>query len=43
MEELKLGFMDFHELAEWFGISYGTMQNKKKKKLEELNEYANYE
>lgn len=30
------------ELAEWFGISYHSFRNVKKKKLEELEEYADF-
>lgn len=41
--ELKLGKMTAKELAEWFGISYGTFRNSKKKKLEELKEFCFFE
>lgn len=41
--KLKLGFMKSQEIAEWFGISYGTYRNSKKKKLEELSAFAEFE
>ena len=41
--KLKIGKMSTKELAEWFGISYGTFRNKKQEKLKELQEYAKYE
>ena len=41
--ELKLGKMTAKELAEWFGVSYGTFRNSKKKKLEELKEFCFFE
>ena len=33
---LKFGKMTTQELSEWFGMSYGSFRNAKKKKLEEL-------
>lgn len=42
MKELKLGIITNKELAEWFGLSYGTFRNNKQKKLEELKEYASF-
>lgn len=41
--ELKIGKMTTQELADWFGISYGGFRNAKKKKLEELKNYADFE
>jgi hypothetical protein len=41
--ELKLGKMTTQELADWFGISYGSFRNVKKKKLEELTEFCFFE
>ena len=40
---LKLGKMTTQELSEWFGMSYGSFRNVKKKKLEELQNYACFE
>ena len=40
--ELKLGKMSTKELAEWFGISYGSFRTLKNKKLEELKNYADF-
>ena len=31
------------ELADWFGIAYGTYRNQRKKKLEELKDFCDYE
>ena len=41
--ELKLGKMTTKELAEWFGISYGTFRNSKQKRFEELKEFCFFE
>ena len=41
--ELKLGKMTTKELAQWFGISYGSFRTLKAKKLEELENYACFE
>ena len=41
--ELKIGKMKAKELAEWFGISYGTFRNKKDEKLNELKCYCEFE
>ena len=41
--ELKLGIMTNAELAEWFGISLQSLKNQKKKKLEELKKFAEFE
>ena len=41
--ELKLGKMATKELAQWFGISYGSFRTLKAKKLEELKNYACFE
>lgn len=46
MEEekmLKLGEMTGQQLAEWFGISYKTYTNSRKKKLEILTSFADFE
>lgn len=40
---LKIGKMSTRELADWFGISYGTFRNNKQEKLEELKLYAEFE
>lgn len=42
MKELKLGKVSTKELAEWFGIAYGTLRNTKKKRLLELNNYCDF-
>lgn len=39
---LKEGKMTNNELAEWFNISAASFRNKKKEKLEELKEYADF-
>lgn len=41
--ELRLGKMSNKELAEWFNIKPDTMTRHKKKKLEELKNYACFE
>ena len=41
--ELRLGRMSNKELAEWFGIKPNTFTQFKKKKLEELQNYACFE
>ena len=41
--KLKLGKMSSKEIAQWFGLSYGSYRVKKKDKLEELKDYADYE
>lgn len=43
LKELTIGFMSTQDLASWFGVSYGTFRNKKKQKLKELEEYAEFE
>lgn len=43
MKELKLGKISTQDLASWFGISYGSLRNNRKKKLEELKEYCLFE
>lgn len=43
MEKLKLGIVTNAELASWFGISAKSLSNRKKRKLEELKEYARFE
>ena len=43
MIELSVGKIKVTELAEWFGVSKATFANTKKKKLEELKEFADYE
>ena len=42
MKELKLGKITLKELASWFGISYGSIRNKREKYFQELEEYANF-
>lgn len=42
-KELHLGIMTNQELADWLGISSKTFSNQKKKRLEELKEYAVFE
>lgn len=42
MEELKLGKITLKELASWFGISYGSIRNKREKYFQELEEYADF-
>lgn len=41
--ELRLGKMTTKEIAEWFGISYGTFRNSKQKRFEELKEFCFFE
>ena len=41
--KLHLGKMTNKELADWFGIKIETMNRHKKKKLEELKNYAFFE
>ena len=41
--ELKIGKMTTKELADWFGVSYGSFRTLKSKKLEELKNYAFFE
>lgn len=41
--ELKLGIMSNAELAQWFGITENSFKNSKKKKLEELKLFAEFE
>lgn len=41
--QLKLGKMTTKELAQWFGVSYGSFRTMKAKKLEELQNYACFE
>lgn len=40
--ELTTGKKTGAQLAEWFGISYGTFRNKKSEKLEELKLFAEF-
>lgn len=40
--QLTEGKKTFKELAEWFGISYGSFRVTKQKKLEELSKFAEY-
>ena len=42
MEELKLGKMTLKELANWFGIGYSSIRNKREKYFQELEEYADF-
>lgn len=42
MEELKLGKITLKELASWFGISHGSIRNKREKYFKELEEYADF-
>ena len=42
MEELKLGKITLKDLASWFGISYGSIRNKREKYFKELEEYADF-
>ena len=41
--KLKEGIMTNKELAEWFGIKESTFKSNKKKKLEELKKYCQFE
>ena len=41
--KLKIGMMKTTELADWFQMSYSTFRKKKKEKLEELKDYAEYD
>ena len=43
MTELTTGKVKFTDLAEWFGIKPNSFLSAKKKKLEELKEFADYE
>lgn len=43
MKELKLGKVKTKEIAEWFGITYGSYHNSKKKKIQELKQYCSFE
>lgn len=42
MVELEEKVYSLSDLAAWFGISYSTMRNRKKNKLEELKFFAKY-
>ena len=41
--ELKIGKMTTKELAQWFGISYGSFRTCKESKLKELEDYAEFD
>lgn len=41
--QLRLGIMTNKELAEWFGIGANSFTNHRKKKLEELRNFAEFE
>ena len=41
--ELRLGKMTSKEIAEWFGITYGTLRNKMDKYCEVLTMYADFD
>lgn len=41
--KLRLGKMTAKELAQWFGISYGTFRNTRKQRLENLEWFADFE
>lgn len=41
--QLRLGIMTNKELAEWFGIGVNSFTNHRKKKLEELKNFAEFE
>ena len=41
--ELKLGKMSRLELSQWFGVKPNTYDHSKKKKLEELKIFADFE
>ena len=43
MKQLILGKIKTKELADWFGISYGTFRVEKQQKLDELKLYCNFE
>ena len=43
MKQLKLGKIKTKELADWFGISYGSFRVVKQQKLEELKLYCDFE
>lgn len=43
MLELRLGKLTTKELADWFGISYGTFRNNKTKKFEDLKNYCEFD
>lgn len=43
MQKLRLGRATTKELADWFGISYGTFRNNKAQRLDELKLYCEYE
>lgn len=43
MKTLKIGKMTNQELADWFGIKLNTLKQHKKKKLEALKYYADFE
>lgn len=40
--ELKIGKMSSKELAQWFGISYGTLRNRKKVYIEKLGYFCDF-
>ena len=40
--KLKIGKMTNQELADWFEIKLKTFKNTKRKRLEELKEYADF-
>ena len=41
--DLEVGIWSFSELAEWFDIARGTFSNQKKKRLEELSRWCEWE
>lgn len=43
MQKLRLGKVKSKELADWFGISYGTLRNNKELRFDELKSYCEFE
>ena len=41
--ELHIGIMTNQELADWFGIKEKSLRSCRKRKLQELKEYADFE
>lgn len=42
MKQLQLGFMSSQEIADWFGLTYGSFKNKRQNRLQALREYCAY-
>lgn len=42
MKKLQTGFISSQEIADWFGLAYGSFKNKRQARLLELREYCTY-